>query len=127
MPSREALTAVLQTAQKVIEDQATEILHLRKQLFGRRSEKVLLGQKSLFVEALETVALKVPEPEPEPGPETQGDEPKPKKRRQERSKREPLKPTRTEEILVADEDRLHRPRGREHPFHAGVNTQSTPT
>jgi transposase len=105
MPSREALTAVLQTAQKVIEDQATEILHLRKQLFGRRSEKVLLGQKSLFVEALETVALKVPEPEPEPGPETQGDEPKPKKRRQERSKREPLKPTRTEEILVADEDR----------------------
>jgi transposase len=105
MPSREALTAVLQTAQKVIEDQATEILHLRKQLFGRRSEKVLLGQKSLFVEALETVALKVPEPEPEPGPETQGDEPKPKKRRQERSKREPLKPTRTEEILVAEEDR----------------------
>jgi hypothetical protein len=26
-----------------------------------------------------------------------------------------------------NEVRLHRPRGREHPFHAGVNTHSTPT
>lgn len=101
MPSRAALTAVLQTAQKVIEDQAVEILHLQKQLFGRRSEKVLPGQKSLFVETLEAVAQRAPEPEPE----VEEGEPEPKKRRRGKSKRAPLKPTRTEEILVAEEDR----------------------
>ena len=39
---------VLQKAEKVIEDQSVEIQHLRKQLFGRRSEKLSPDQLSLF-------------------------------------------------------------------------------
>ncbi len=99
MPSKEALAAVLQTAQKVIEDQAVEIHHLQKQLFGRRSEKALCGQQSLFVDTLEAVALRTPEPEPE-----EKETPGPKKRKR-KKRRAPLKPTRTEKLCVADDDR----------------------
>jgi hypothetical protein len=35
------------------------------------------------------------------------------------------------DLAARDEEiaklKVHRPRGREHPFHAGVNTHSTPT
>jgi len=101
MPSKEALAAVLQTAQKVIEDQSVEILHLQKQLFGRRSEKVPPGQQSLFVQTLEAVADRVPEPEPKEDEAP----PPPKKKNKKKQRRAPLKPTRTEEILISDEER----------------------
>lgn len=101
MPSKEALAAVLQTAQKVIEDQAVEILHLQKQLFGRRSEKIPPGQRSLFVETLESVAERVPETEPE-----EDEAPPPKKKpKKKKPRRAPLTPTRTEEIPVPDDER----------------------
>lgn len=102
MPSKEALAAVLQTAQKVIDDQAVEIHHLRKQLFGRKSERVVEGQQSLFADALEEVAQRVPEPEPESDEEAEASK---KRRKKKRDRRKPLEPTRTVTVLVPEEDR----------------------
>ncbi|MEL6190006.1 MAG: transposase, partial [Myxococcota bacterium] len=100
MPSRETLTAVLQTAQKVIEDQSVEISHLQKQLFGRRSEKVPAGQLSLFAELLKAVAERVPEREPE-----EDETPLPKEKRKKKARRKPLVPTQTIEIPVPEDER----------------------
>ena len=46
----EVVFGVLLKAEKVIEDQSFEIQQLRKQLFGRRSEKLSPDQLSLFAE-----------------------------------------------------------------------------
>lgn len=100
MPSKAALAAVLQTAQKVIEDQRVEILHLQKQLFGRRSEKVPAGQLSLFAQLLEAVAKRVPERGPE-----EGETPEPKKGKRKKSRRKPLTPTQTIKVPVPEDER----------------------
>jgi transposase len=103
-PSREALVTVLQMVQKVIDEQAIEIQYLRKQLFGRRSEKVSTGQLSLFVQALAALAEQAEPKENAPeGAAPPSPPPKPKKKN--KQKRRPLRPTRTEEIPVPAEDR----------------------
>lgn len=95
-----ALAAVLEMAQKVIDEQAIEIQHLRKQLFGRRSEKVSKDQLSLFMQTLNALVErqqdnKTPE-------EPKKEEPKKKGKKQNRG---PLQPTRTEKIPVPLEER----------------------
>ena len=93
----DALLGILKLAQGVIDNQAVEIQYLRKQLFGRRSEKVSRDQMNLFVAVLETVAR-----EAETAAATT--ESKPKKG-QPKKKRVPLRPTRTEEIPVPESER----------------------
>jgi Transposase C of IS166 homeodomain len=62
---------VLFQAEKVIEDQSVEIQQLRKQLFGRRSEKLSPDQLSLFAQMLATVtAPQVQVPSTPDGPAT---------------------------------------------------------
>ena len=100
MPSQEALAAVLQTAQKVIEDQSVEIQHLQKQLFGRRSEKVPAGQLSLFAQLLQAVAERVPQREPE-----EDETPLPKEKSKKKARRKPLTPTQTIEIPIPEDER----------------------
>lgn len=107
-PSKEAMVAVLQMAQKVIDEQAIEIQHLRKQLFGRRSEKVLPGQGSLFAKMVEALAEKAPdaaqdESSPDGGETEDGTKKKKKKRTKQKRRR--LEPTRTVEIKVPDDER----------------------
>lgn len=109
LPSKEALTAVLETAQKVIQDQAIEIQHLQKQLFGRRSEKVPAGQQSLFALMIEAIGARVPPPESTGEGEGESndddkssDKPKKSKRKK---RRPPLTPTRSVEIPVPDDER----------------------
>jgi transposase len=85
-------------AQKVIDDQAIEIQHLRKQLFGRRSEKVSKVQLSLFVQTMSALVEREQQNQ-EPAP----DEPRPKTKTSQ--KRRPLKPTRTEAIPVPASER----------------------
>lgn len=103
VPSKEALVVVLQMAQTVIDEQSIEIQHLRKQLFGRKSEKVLPGQESLFKKMLE--ALTEPKKDAtKEEPSTDEDKEAPKKRRP-NQKRRKLEPTRTEEIKVPDGER----------------------
>ncbi|MEQ9504068.1 MAG: IS66 family transposase [Deltaproteobacteria bacterium] len=93
---------MLETAQKVIDEQAVEIHHLRKQLFGRRSEKISRDQLSLFAQTLAAIAARASsddegnrEPEPEPK----------KPNRKNKTSRRTLKPTRTEEIPVPEDER----------------------
>ena len=105
-PSKEAMVAVLEMAQKVIDEQAIEIQHLRKQLFGRRSEKVLPGQGSLFAKMIEALAEKTPiTPDAEPHADEGEDGRVKKTKKKKRQKRRPLEPTRTEEIKVPDAER----------------------
>lgn len=118
LPSREALATVLQTAQKVIKDLEVEVLLLRKQMFGRRSEKIVPGQLSLFAKTLEAVVKRAEAElkaatsedvektdgatagsESEPNPEVEDDKPK-----KEKKPRRKLKPTRTEVISVPEEE-----------------------
>lgn len=96
------MAAVLAMAQKVIDDQAVEIHHLRKQLFGRRSEKVARDQLSLFAQAIAAVAERVGE---DTDDDVEGEPEPPKTKRKNRTKRRPLAPTRTEEIPIPDEER----------------------
>ena len=93
---------MLETAQKVIDEQAIEIHHLRKQLFGRRSEKISRDQLSLFAQAIAAIADRAPSDdeesgEPEPGPK--------KPKRKNKTTRRALEPTRTEEIPVPEDER----------------------
>lgn len=101
-PSAQAVAAVLEMAQKVIDEQAVEIHHLRKQLFGRRSEKVSRDQLSLFAQAIAAVAERAASGNDETG-EPEPDPKKPK--RKNKTTRRTLKPTRTEEIPVPDDER----------------------
>ena len=94
----EVVMGVLLKTEKVIEDQAFEIQQLRKQLFGRRSEKLSPNQLSLFAQMLGTVVgadEQSDEPAPVPGP----------KRKHKKVLRRKLVPTESHEILVADEER----------------------
>lgn len=93
---------VLLQAEKVIEDQAVEIQHLKKQLFGRRSEKLSPDQLSLFAQMLGTVTGGAPDAESS-SPDA-GSTSKPKKKRTGPARR-PLAPTQSHEILVPEGER----------------------
>lgn len=98
----EVVFGVLLKAEKVIEDQAFEIQQLRKQLFGRRSEKLSPDQLSLFAQMLATVTAapsNIETPSPSGAPATQ-----PKKKKG-KSSRPPITPTQSHEIRVPDEER----------------------
>ena len=98
----EVVFGVLLKAEKVIEDQAIEIQQLRKQLYGRRSEKLSPGQLSLFAQMLATVTAAPPEAD---APSDSGaSQPSPKKKRK-RAPRRPLTPTQSHEIPVPDGER----------------------
>ncbi|HVZ31594.1 MAG TPA: IS66 family transposase zinc-finger binding domain-containing protein, partial [Polyangiaceae bacterium] len=93
---------VLLKAEKVIEDQAVEIQQLRKQLFGRRSEKLSPDQLSLFAQMLATVTA---EPTPTAAPTDSGSSKPAPKKKGKRPARRPLTPTQTHEILVPEGER----------------------
>lgn len=90
----EVVMGVLLKTEKVIQDQAFEIQQLRKQLFGRRSEKLSPNQLSLFAQMLGNV-VGADEPIDEPA----------QKRKRKKALRRKLVPTESHEILVADEER----------------------
>src|SRR5690606_41806755 len=91
---REVVMGVLLKTEKVIQDQAFEIQQLRKQLFGRRSEKLSPNQLSLFAQMLGTV-VGADEPIDEPA----------QKRKRKKALRRKLVPTESHEILVRSEER----------------------
>jgi transposase len=95
----EVVMGVLLKAEEAIEAQAVEIQFLRKQLFGRRSEKLSPNQLSLFAIMLGTVVGTEPSAETEPSQEK-----KPKKKRKKAARR-PLVPTQTHEIPIPEEER----------------------
>lgn len=97
------MVAVLQMAQKVIDDQSIEIQQLRKQLFGRRSEKVSKDQLSLFAQVVEALSRK-PSADEEPAKEEDASKKK-KKKKKPNQKRRTLQPTRTEVIKIPDDER----------------------
>jgi transposase len=102
-PLLEVAIGLLTQCKDVIEGQAYEIALLRKQLFGRRSEKVSPDQLHLFEALLQSVsseAASAAAPESAPAPEDHG----PKKKRKPQ-KRRPLEPTKTLEIAVPDSER----------------------
>ena len=94
---------ILLKAEKVIEDQAIEIQQLRKQLFGRRSEKLSPDQLSLFAQMLATVTA-APSSEAEAPSESGAAAPAPKKKGK-RAPRRPLTPTQSHEIPVPEGER----------------------
>lgn len=98
---------VLEKAEKVIEDQAIEIEHLRKRLFGRRSEKLSPGQLSLFASMMGTLTGQV-QPDGDDSADqvgkSSGNSPGKKKKRGKQGRR-PLVPTQTHEILVPEDER----------------------
>jgi hypothetical protein len=104
--SHEAALALLQAAKTLIDDQAVEILHLRKQLFGQRSEKVSEHQLSLFTQVL-TALVEKGAGGFESSAVDQGDEQKKKSSKNNRKpqKRRPLTPTRVEKIGVPEKER----------------------
>ncbi|HEX9642185.1 MAG TPA: transposase, partial [Candidatus Krumholzibacteria bacterium] len=99
----EVVFGVLLKAEKVIEDQAVEIQHLKKQLFGRRSEKLSPNQLSLFAQMLGSVVGvdDAAESSPDTSPDSTS---KPKKKRKTPARR-PLTPTQTHEIRILDGER----------------------
>jgi transposase len=88
----------------VIEAQAYEIAMLRKQLFGRRSEKVSPNQLHLFASLLEALVPPSPEDAAPPSTAEPSPEPKPKKKRPPQ-KRRPLIPTQTVNLPVPEAER----------------------
>ena len=75
--------ALLQTAQNLIEDHSIEIQHLRRQLFGQRSEKVSKDQLNLFTQILESMVEQgagAPSNEDKAEKKEEGEEEKPKKK-----------------------------------------------
>lgn len=98
----EVVFGVLLKAEKVIEDQAFEIQQLRKQLFGRRSEKLSPDQLSLFAQMLATVTAA---PSKVDAPGDAGAAPTSPKKKGKRAPRRPLTPTQSHEIPVPDGQR----------------------
>ena len=94
---------VLLKAEKVIEDQAIEIQHLRKQLFGRRSEKLSPDQLSLFAQMLATVTA-APSAQDEV-PSDSGAAASAPKKKPKRAPRRPLTPTQSHVIPVPEGER----------------------
>ena len=86
----EVVFGVLLNAEKVIEDQAIEIQHLRKQLFGRRSEKLSPDQLSLFAQMLASVVAERPAADAPSDPAAPATAPKKKRKK---PVRRPLTPT----------------------------------
>lgn len=97
----EVVFGVLLQAEKVIEDQAVEIQQLRKQLFGRRSEKLSPDQLSLFAQML--AAVTAPPVEAPSAPDGPASAPNKKKRK--KTARRPLIPTRSHEIPIPEGER----------------------
>jgi transposase len=97
----EVVFGVLLKAEKVIEDESVEIQQLRKQLFGRRSEKLSPDQLSLFAQMLATVtAPQVEAPSDPDGPATT-----PNKKKRKKTPRRPLIPTQSHEIPIPEGER----------------------
>jgi transposase len=92
---------VLSKAETIIQEQSLEIEQLRKQLFGRRSEKIDPAQLSLFAQVLETIVAK---DEQKKEDNDQQDTQSPKKRKR-KKRRRPLEPTQRHKITVAEADR----------------------
>ena len=95
-PLLDVSLGVLTQCKDVIEAQAYEIAMLRKQLFGRRSEKVSPNQLVMFTEVLQTLAPLKPESTEPPAPAPAIQE----KKKRPAQKRRPLAPTQTIEIRV---------------------------
>lgn len=98
---REVVFGLLLQAEKVIETQAIEIQQLKKQLFGRRSEKLSPDQLSLFAQLLGTI---VGQQSQDDAAQTSPSTPKTKKKRK-RPVRRPLTPTQSHEIPIPDDER----------------------
>ena len=98
-PLLEVSLGVLTQCKDVIEAQAYEIAMLRKQLFGRRSEKVSPNQLVMFTEVLQTLAPLKPESTEPPAPAVK------EKKKRPAQKRRPLVPTQTIEIRVDEAQR----------------------
>ena len=98
----EVVFGVLLKAEKVIEDQAIEIEQLRKQLFGRRSEKLSPDQLSLFAQMLATVTAA---PSKVDATGDAGASTASPKKKGKRAPRRPLTPTQSHEIPVPDGER----------------------
>jgi transposase len=97
----EVVFGVLLKAEKVIDAQSVEIQQLRKQLFGRRSEKLSPDQLSLFAQMLATVtAPHVEAPSAPDGPATT-----PNERKRKKTPRRPLIPTQSHEIPIPEGER----------------------
>lgn len=99
---------VLQKAERIIEDQAVEIQHLRKQLFGRRSEKLSPDQLSLFSAVLGTVAegtAPLLSDDEIAGSANDDDSKAPLKKKRGKQTRRPLIPTQSHIIPVPESDR----------------------
>jgi transposase len=111
-PDRGALLdvvfGVLEKAERIIEDQGVEIQHLRKQLFGRRSEKLSPDQLSLFSSVLGTVANSVDSLSSDDaiaGSANDEDCKKPLTEKRKKTTRRPLVPTQSHVIAVPESER----------------------
>jgi transposase len=100
-PLLDVALGVLTQCKDVIEAQAYENAMLRKQLFGRRSEKVSPHQLVMFTEVLQTLAPLKPESTEPPAPAPAVKE----KKKRPAQKRRPLVPTRSEPIPVPEAQR----------------------
>ena len=99
---------VLEKAEKIIQDQAVEIQQLRKQMFGRRSEKLSPDQLSLFSCILGALADSgTPPPKGDVDARETDDDSNNKKSKQKRGpiSRRPLTPTQSHVIPVPDSER----------------------
>ena len=101
----EVVFGVLLKAEKVIEDQAVEIQHLRKQLFGRRSEKLSPDQLSLFAQMLGSVSGEAKAAETSSPASDSDVKSSPPKKKRKPPVRRPLTPTQSHQILVPEAER----------------------
>jgi transposase len=100
-PLLEVSMGVLAQCKDAIEALSYENAMLRKQLFGRRSEKVSPNQLAMFSEVLQTLAPLKPESTEPPAPAPAVKE----KKKRPAQKRRPLVPTRSEPIRVPEAQR----------------------
>jgi len=101
---REVVFGLLLQAEKVIETQAIEIQQLKKQLFGRRSEKLSPDQLSLFAQLLGSIVEQQPQEGKSDSDQT-GHTPAKTKKKRKRPVRRSLTPTQSHEVSVPDEER----------------------
>ena len=102
-PLFDVALGLLTQCKEVIEQQAYELAQLRRQLFGRRSEKISPEQRSLFESllafAVSQTAAQAEREEHSAQPEATPKKPRPPQ------KRRPLAPTKTIELPVPEERR----------------------
>ena len=106
----EVVFGLLLKAEEVIKAQGVEIQQLRKQLYGRRSEKLSPDQLSLFAQMLDAVIVGNSQDSDnsagtDPEETEKPDESKKPKKKRKPVERRPLTPTRTVEIRVPAEER----------------------